>query len=76
MCVNGGDTYSSGSLVLQLPKVEWSAQYFGPVSWMLIICPTEGCLAYCLLLVSWFKCIQKWHSMPAIWSPGGRRCLR
>ena len=29
VCVSsGGDTYSSGFLDLQLPKVEWSSQYF------------------------------------------------
>lgn len=52
LCVcEGGDTYSPCFLDSQLPKVERSSQYFWPISLMLIICMTEGCLKYCLLLV-------------------------
>lgn len=59
-----GDTYSSGFLDLQLPKVEWSSQYFWPISLMLIICLTEGCLKHCLLRLS---VSYTWDNMPAIW---------
>lgn len=58
--VTGGDTYSSGFLDLQLPKVEWSSQWFWPVRLMLIIFLTVDCLKYCVLFVS--MCPGAWWS--------------